>query len=251
MSIQEWKKKIFMDNELQIAKTIQESFLPKSLPIIPGLDVAAIMHTARRVGGDLYDFYAFEHNRLGVMIGDVSGKGIPASLFMTTVSGAFKFFALPEVNPQEALHRLNLKLTRESSTKLFVTMFYAIFDVDNRVMSYSNGGHQPVMYLSKNAPVQFLDVDEGFPLGLLDGGYSGNQVNFSSGDIFIFFTDGVTEARNMKAHLYGNERFVSVVEKNRSSSAQDILSAIEKDLRGFEPAYKQSDDITCIVLKIT
>jgi len=250
ISVGEWKKKLFLDNELQIARKIQESFLPKSLPVISGLDVAAIMHTARRVGGDLYDFYEFDPNRLGVMIGDVSGKGIPASLFMTTVSGAFKFFALPEVFPQEALYRLNVKLTRESSTKLFVTMFYAIFDIKNRTMSYSNGGHQPVMYLSKNAPVRFLDVEEGFPLGLLDSDYSGNQVKFSTGDVFIFFTDGVTEARN-KAKMYGNERFVSVVEKNRSASAKDILKAIEMDLRGFEPEYKQSDDITCIVLKVS
>jgi len=250
LSIQEWKKKLFMDNELQIARTIQESFLPKSLPAIPGLDVAAIMHTARRVGGDLYDFYEFDADRLGVMIGDVSGKGIPASLFMTTVSGAFKFFALPEVHPREALHRLNVKLTRESSTKLFVTMFYAIFDIKNRVMSYSNGGHQPVMYLSKNAPVRFLDVEEGYPLGLLESEYSGNKIGFISGDIFIFFTDGVTEARNMKAHMYGNERFASIVDKNRSFSAKEILKAIEMDLRQFEPEYKQSDDITCIVLKV-
>ena len=250
MSLQEWKKKLCMDNELQIARNIQESFLPKSLPALPGLDVAAVMHTARRVGGDLYDFYEFDANKLGVMIGDVSGKGIPASLFMTTVSGAFKFFALPEVLPQDALYRLNAKLTRESSTKLFVTMFYAIFDVQNRLLSYSNGGHQPVMYLSGNAPVRFLDVEEGYPLGLLDSEYSGNQVRFSTGDIFIFFTDGVTEARNVKAKMYGSERFVSVVEKNRMSGAKDILSAIETDLRGFEPEYKQSDDITCIVLKV-
>ena len=250
LSIQEWKKKLFMDNELQIARNIQESFLPKSLPSTQGLDIAAIMHTARRVGGDLYDFYEFEPNKLGVMIGDVSGKGIPASLFMTTVSGAFKFFALPEVDPQDALYRLNVKLTRESSTKLFVTMFYAIFDLENKVMSYSNGGHQPVMHISDHTPVQYLDVEDGYPLGLLDGNYSGNKTGFLSGDIFIFFTDGITEARDMKAHMYGNERVVSVVEKNRKLSAGEILKAIEKDLRGFEPQYKQSDDITCIVLKI-
>jgi len=251
ISVREWKKKLFMDNELQIARKIQESFLPKSLPATEGLDVAALMHTARRVGGDLYDFYEFEPNRLGVMIGDVSGKGIPASLFMTTVSGAFKFFALPEVHPQEALHRLNVKLTRESSTKLFVTMFYAIFDIKNRVMSYANGGHQPVMHFPLDAPVKFLDVEDGYPLGLLDSDYSGDQVSFSSGDVFIFFTDGVTEARNMKANLYGNERFASVVEKNRSATAKEILKAIEVDLRAFEPEYKQSDDITCIVLKVS
>jgi sigma-B regulation protein RsbU (phosphoserine phosphatase) len=95
-----------------------------------------------------------------------------------------------------------------------------------------------------------LDVEDGYPLGLLDSDYSGNQIKFSQGDVFIFFTDGVTEARNMKANMYGNERFVSVVEKNKTASAREILKAIETDLRRFEPEYKQSDDITCIVLKV-
>ncbi|MBF0489304.1 MAG: CHASE2 domain-containing protein [Candidatus Omnitrophica bacterium] len=251
MSVRQWKKKLFLDNELQIAKTIQQSFLPKSVPVISGLDVAALLHSARDVGGDLYDFYAFDRNRLGVMIGDVSGKGIPASLFMTTVSGLFKFLAIPETLPQDALHSLNVKLTQTSSNNLFVTMFYAIFDMNQRVMSYANGGHPPVMYFSKKDPVRFLDVEDGYPLGVLEGSYSGNQVQFSVGDVFVFFTDGVTEARDLKTKMYGNERFASVVDKNRDASAKDLLAAIETDVRTFEPEYKQSDDITCIVLKIT
>ena len=249
-SITEWKKKFLLDNELQIARQIQESFLPSSLPAMPGLDVAALMRTARHVGGDLYDFYEFAPDRLGVMIGDVSGKGMPASLFMTTVSDSFRYFALPDVHPQETLHRLNVKLTNGPSTRLFVTAFYAIFDMDKKVMSYANGGHPPVLYLPKDSPVQSLDVKDGYPLGLLEGGYSGGQVKFSSGDIFVFFTDGITEARNSRAQMYGQHRFAAIVEKNRHGRAQDLLCAIEEDVRKFEPAHKQSDDITSIVLKV-
>ncbi|MBF0531950.1 MAG: CHASE2 domain-containing protein [Candidatus Omnitrophica bacterium] len=250
VSISAWKKSLIIDNELKIAKNIQESFLPKSIPAAAGLDVAAVMHTARQVGGDLYDFYEFTPGLTGIMIGDVSGKGMPASLFMTTVSGSFKFFAKPDAKPEETLHNLNVKLQKESATKLFVTIFYAIFDMDQQVMAYSNGGHLPVLYLAKNTVVNFLDVEEGFPLGVVEGSYGSGQTTFVFGDIFVFYTDGITEAKHPRLGMYGKERLVAVVKKNRSASAQVILSAIEKDVRQFEPKHKQSDDITLIVVKI-
>lgn len=249
ISVREWKKRLLVENELQLARRIQESYLPKSVPSNPGLDVAGTMDMAREVGGDLYDFYEFDQSRLGVVIGDVSGKGIPASLFMTTVCGALRFFALPEASPEETLFNLNVKLTRESSTKLFVTLFYSIFDVENKVMTYSNGGHLPVLYLSGNNPVKLLDVEDGYPIGLLESSYSEGQVNYSKDDIFVFYTDGVTEARN-RSEMYGQERLLDVVRKNKGGSAKEILSAIEKDVRKFEPKSRQSDDITLIVVKI-
>ncbi|MBF0521981.1 MAG: CHASE2 domain-containing protein [Candidatus Omnitrophica bacterium] len=250
ISIREWKKKILVENEMKIAKKIQESFLPKTLPMTAGLDIAAIMYTAREVGGDLYDFYEFSPKRLGVMIGDVSGKGMPASLFMTTVSGAFKFFALSETKPHEALHNLNLKLTQDSPTGLFVTLYYSIFDMDKKIMTYANGGHLPVLYLPKGASAKALDVEDGYPLGMLESTYSGGQIAFSSGDIFVFYTDGITEARNAKGQMYGKERLISTIEKDRNFPARGLLSSIEKDVRKFEPQHKQSDDITFIVVKI-
>jgi len=127
--ISEWKKRLLLENELKIAKKIQESFLPKSIPRMDGLEIEATMFTAREVGGDLYDFRAFDDGTLGVMIGDVSGKGVPASLFMAMVTSEFKFFAMPGAPPEAVLTGLNSKLVKESSSNLFVTVFYLIFDM--------------------------------------------------------------------------------------------------------------------------
>jgi len=248
--VMEWKRRLLLENELHIARKIQQSFLPKSLPDNAKVEVAANMFTAWDVGGDLYDFLEFSKDQLGVMIGDVSGKGIPASLFMTMAAGAFKFFAMPEVEPGDTLLNLNSKLIRESSSNLFVTMFYSMFDTKNRVMTYANGGHLPVLYLAKDKPPEFLDVDEGCPLGMIESSYSGGRINFGKGDIFIFYTDGVTEAMNTKGEMYGQDRLASVAVKNRSHSSRILLEAIEKDVRKFEPERKQHDDITIIVIKI-
>ncbi|KPK96905.1 MAG: hypothetical protein AMJ95_11855 [Omnitrophica WOR_2 bacterium SM23_72] len=248
--VMEWKKRLLVENELQIAQKIQESFLPKELPKISGLDIAAIMYMAKQVGGDIYDFREFSSRKLGVMVGDVSGKGIPASLFMSMVSGAFKFYALPEAPAEKTLDGLNMKLIQDSNAKLFVTMFYAVFDMDKKVAAYANGGHLPVLYMSRNQPPRFLDVEDGLPLGMLEGIYSGGQVKFLPQDTFVFYTDGLTEAVNKKQQMYGQERLLAVAQKNRGRSARDLLDSIEKDVRRFEPKSRQRDDITLIVIKI-
>jgi sigma-B regulation protein RsbU (phosphoserine phosphatase) len=239
-----------MENELGIAKKIQESFLPKSAPAVGGVEVSACMFTARQVGGDLYDFTVFDENRFGIMAGDVSGKGVPAALFMAMVVGSFRTFALPDAKPEEVLERLNAKLCKDSATNLFVTVFYSIFDMKAKTFTYGNGGHLPVLYLPKAGATQFLDVKEGAPLGLMEGIYSGGEIKFDNGDTFIFYTDGVTEAMNQKSDMYGKERLQAVAEKSRALSAEKLAAAIEKDVRRFEPKSQQHDDITIIVVKI-
>jgi len=248
--VSEWKKGLLMESELQIAKKIQDSFLPKSTPSIGGLSVSVAMFTARQVGGDLYDFISFADDKLGVMIGDVSGKGVPASLFMAMSVGAFRTFASPGAKPEEVLANLNIKLMKESTSNLFVTVFYSVFDMKNKVFIYGNGGHLPVLYLKKEGQARFLDVDDGAPLGLIEGPYSGGRTNFGSGDTFIFYTDGVTEAMNSKADMYGKERLLLAAERNRLLSADKIMDEIEKDVRRFEPRSIQHDDITIIVVKV-
>lgn len=249
--VSEWKHRLLIENELGIAKKIQESFLPKSMPSMEGVRVAASMFTARQVGGDLYDFVRFGENKLGVMIGDVSGKGVPASLFMAMSVGAFRSLALPGESPASVLANLNIKLVNESSSNLFVTMFYAIFDLAAGTVIYGNGGHLPVLYLRKDGESRFLDVKDGSPLGLIDGPYSSGTTSFSRGDTFVFYTDGVTEAMNAKADMYGSDRLLAIAEKNKLFSADKILEEIEKDVRCFEPKSSQHDDITIVVLKIT
>ncbi len=248
--IVEWKKRITFENELGIAKKIQESFLPKAVPNIQGLDIASCMFTARQVGGDLYDFIEFDQEKLAVVIGDVSGKGIPASLFMAMVTGAVKFFATPQERPSDVLSMLNSKLIKESSSNLFVTMFYVIFDIKNKKMAYSNGGHLPLMHLSRGKGLEFLDTEVGAPLGLMEGPYSDKEVDIKIGDIFIFYTDGITEAMDARREMYGKERLASVVETHKVLSSKDILSAIERDVRKFEPRSKQHDDMTMVGIKI-
>ncbi len=246
----EWKNRLKSDYELGVAKTIQESFLPKSVPDMKGLDVKAVMFTARQVGGDLFEFIKFGENRMGVMIGDVSGKGIPASLFMAMIMGEFKCLNFADLTPSEILSRLNAKLVRESRSDLFVTMFYAIFDLKNKSVDFANGGHLPVLYIGKGKKAEFLDVDEGMPLGLIEGEYSQKVISFNRGDMFVFYTDGITEAMNYRREMYGSQRLVSVVEKLKGFSAGSILDDIEKDVRRFEPKSTQHDDITVIVVKI-
>ena len=248
--ITEWKKRLLFENELDIAKRIQESFLPKSLPEAHGLVLAPAMFAAKQVGGDLYDFVELPDGRLGVMIGDVSGKGVPASLFMAMTTGAFRFFATEDLPPHEVLKKLNVKLTRESSTNLFVTMFYAIFDNVKKEVMYGNGGHLPVLHMPVGKKGVFLDVEDGAPLGLMEGEYLGNRTNYSPGDIFVFYTDGITEAMNSRRDMYGKERLIEVVYKNRSLDPKELLAAIEKDVRRFEPKSTQHDDMTIITVKI-
>lgn len=249
--VSEWKKRLIFEEELDIAKQIQKSFLPKEIAEVAGLDISAAMFTARQVGGDLYDFVEFDREKLGVMIGDVSGKGIPASLFMAMAVGAFRSFTRQDVEPKDTLCHLNNKLIKEASSGLFVTVFYSIFDMQRSVFIYANGGHMPVLYLTKGKKAQPLDVDNGMPLGVIESSYSGGSLNFRKGDIFVYYTDGVTEAKSSKLELYGKERLIAVLEEaNQGLSAKAILEAIAKEVRKFEPKARQHDDITLIVVKV-
>lgn len=246
----EWKKRLILENELGIAKKIQESLLPKNPPSIEGLEINAVMFTARQVGGDLYDFAEFSGSKAGIMIGDVSGKGVPASLFMAKVTGEFKFFAKPDAKAHAVLDNLNSKLVKESSSNLFVTMFYIIFDMKERTAEFSNGGHLPVVHLSSELKVNLLDVSEGMPLGLLDSSYASKSIKFDKGDIFVLYTDGITEAMDKKGRMYGQERLVSVIKGHKDLPSDKLLKAIEKDVRNFEPRSTQHDDITLIVARV-
>lgn len=247
----EWKRRLVMENELGTAKKIQESFLPKAVPEVQGLDIKAAMFTARQVGGDLYDFIDIGKGRLGIMVGDVSGKGVPASLFMAMTMSEFRYFNAANIGPQETLSRLNAKLVKESSSNLFVTMFYAAFDMKNRSVDFANGGHLPLLHVTRDAKVELLDSKEGMPLGLAEGDYSQNKINFSAGDIFVFYTDGITEAMNSRKEMYGIERLTALAGKLSALPAEKILESIEKDVRRFEPKSTQHDDMTLIVVKIT
>lgn len=248
--IQEMHKRELIENELSIAKNIQESFLPKDKPQIEGIEIEAKMAAARQVGGDLYDFVTLSDHKAGVMIGDVSGKGVPAALYMAKVVSEFKMFAKAKT-PSLCLSGLNKKLADEAGTNLFVTVSYLVFDLDKMELQYSSGGHLPVIHLKKKSDeARLLESKEGMPLGLMECDFGDDTVKVEKGDTFILYTDGVTEATAKNNEMFGIDRLVKLAKKNKSKAPLDILNTIHAEVNKFEGKNRQHDDITAVVMRI-
>ena len=247
----ETHKREILEKELSIAKKIQESFLPKESPKVEGFEIAAKMSTARQVGGDLYDFVAMQDKYVGVMIGDVSGKGVPAALYMAKVVSEFKTY-IGEENACHVISKLNSQLCRESGSGLFVTLSYIIFDTSTGFFSYSTGGHLPMIMIRKSlAEPQLIDLKVGTPLGLFEGDFEEKKMKYEKGDTFILYTDGVTEAMNTKGEMFGEDRLVDLIRRNSNLPTGAIVELVQGDVKKFESGKKQHDDITVIAVKLT
>jgi len=245
----ERKKRELIEKELSIAKTIQQSFLPENLPELKGLEIAVSMLTARHVGGDLYDFLEYNNGMLGVMIGDVSGKGVPAALFMAKVVSELRVFSKEKRTTAEILKDLNVQLVNTSKANLFVTMAYLLVDAANKHLTFSSGGHLPTILVRGGNAETFL-AKEGMALGLFESEYSEEKIEFLKGDLFLLYTDGVTEAINAKGEEFGMERLLELAKKYSSLSCKEILSKIQKDIKNFAGRMPQHDDITIIAMKV-
>jgi len=184
------------------------------------------------------------------MVGDVSGKGVPASLFMAKVTSEFRFLAASGMGPARVLAGLNAKLVQDASGNLFVTVFYLIFDMRTHRVTYSTGGHLPAIRVEQDAAgPEFLNVEEGMPLALMEGEFAERSVPIRPGDVFVLYTDGVTEAVGARRQQYGEERLCALVKANRALSAEQIKEAIWRDVKRFERSAAQHDDITILVIK--
>lgn len=250
-SILEIKKRELIESELKIASQIQKSFLPQALPDQKGLSLAVYMKPAKQVGGDLYTFLPLEGSKTGVMVGDVSGKGTPAALFMAKVVSEFKFSARDNPDPAQVLTSLNNSITAESTGGLFVTLSYAIFDLQYHKFILSNGGHLPIVLVGVDGQTGLLSAEEGMPIGVLaDVSFSNLERPLRAGDIFAFYSDGVTEARNRKKEEYSVETMQKVMRENRHLSAEGILNKVVHHLNQFMGKADQHDDITLIIVKV-
>jgi len=250
-SLYEIKKRELIENELKIASQIQKSFLPETLPQEPGISIAVYMKPAKAVGGDLYNFIVLDPGKMGVMVGDVSGKGTPAALFMAKVVSEFKFSARQKSGPSETLYSLNQSIASESTGGLFVTLTYAIFDMRLRKLIFSNAGHLPVVFVGSKGATDLLTGGEGMPIGVMEGvSFSNTEKEIREGDCFAFYSDGVSEARNKKKEEYGIETLEKLIKENQKRSAQEILDKAIEALNAFMGKAEQHDDITLIVTKI-
>lgn len=248
--IREIRKRELMETELKIASQIQKSFLPASLPQQKGLEFAVFMKPAKAVGGDLYAFVSLGDERLGVMCGDVSGKGTPAALFMGKIVSEFKFSARDRLDPADVLSKLNDSIASESTGGLFVTLCYAIFDMKNKKMTLSNAGHLPVVVVRSDGRVELLTSEAGMPIGVMEGvGFSNFECPILPGECFAFYSDGISEARNKKKDEFTVEALQQVMMTHRGRNAQEILDHAVQDVTLFMGKAEQHDDMTLIMVQ--
>jgi len=245
--LQEQKKRMLVEKELSIARNIQQSFLPEFVPKSEFLDIAAEMITAKQVGGDLYAFRKNENN-IGIMIGDVSGKGIPASLYMARTISLFELFIKQNSEAKDVVANLNGELCESSRSNLFVTLIYSIF-VQNRKMYFVNAGHMPIILIRKNGSVEKL-ASNSIPIGLMKSEFEENEIDLFTDDVVVFYTDGVSEARNLENQEFSEERLIKVILQYKMLSAERISANIKKEIISFIGKAPQHDDITLVVIKI-
>jgi len=240
---------VALQNELGIASQLQQSILPKK-PLSSGeFEVAANMEPARNVGGDFYDYFRLD-NEIGVVVADVSDKGIPASMFMMSSRTALKGSAIGVRDPQSVLTEINNQLHQDNPTFMFVTLVYALFNPDTGSLTYSIAGHDPPLLVDADGAVTELPTTKGVALGIAsDVVYSQQTVNLAPGDTVILFTDGVTEAMNSSNEQFGMNRLTGVFEGSPPKSASEANAAVFERVRAFAGDAPQSDDITCLALR--
>ncbi|MBX7219180.1 MAG: PP2C family protein-serine/threonine phosphatase [Blastocatellia bacterium] len=241
-----------IERQLTIAQNIQTEFLPKACPVLPGWEIAARSEPAREVGGDFYDFLELEGSRLGIVIGDISGKSIPGALFMVVATTAFRSFA--EENPQSCgrlLETLNKFLYEDMKrARMFAGAGYVVLNPATGELSLANAGlPQPLLYSVAARSSDYLDLN-GIPLGSMrNSSYQEGEVVMKIGDILVLASDGVVEAMNHKDDQYGYEAFQKFIETHSYLAAHDLLDAIFKSVYEFAGETPQSDDITVVVVK--
>ena len=240
--------------ELEAARRIQLGTLPQAAAAFPHesrFELASILEPARAVGGDLYDFFRLDERHVFVLIGDVSGKGVPASLFMSITKALSKSVALRQrPDLRSVLTQTNVEIARENPEALFVTVFAAVLDADSGTLEYWNAGHDAP--LLKSAQLGSLESAHGGPpLGVLDEfDYGSDRATLFPGDTLVLFTDGVTEAINAAGEFYGRQRLETVLARaSADTTAKDLLQMILDDLREFVGAAEPSDDVTLLVLR--
>ena len=244
------------DAELAMAKSIQTNVLPSTFPPYPNLvdriDVFARMITAKEVGGDFYDFYFVTGSKLALVIADVSGKGIPAAMFMMRAKTTLQGLVKGGGDLAEAVRATNERLAESNDANMFVTAWVGIVDIETGEVEYVNAGHNPPVVKRRDGSIEFLEGKSGPPLAAVSGiAYRKHAFRLGSNDGLILYTDGVTEAANPQQELYGDERLRATVKGLVGvRDAQAMLGGIVDSVRSFANGAEQSDDITMLALKL-
>jgi sigma-B regulation protein RsbU (phosphoserine phosphatase) len=246
---EEEKRAQAMEEEMRTAQTIQQHLLPKEAPKLPGFDAAGMTVSAKEVGGDYFDYLPLAGGRWGLVVADVAGKGLPAAMLMANLQATIRGQVSFAGSCRECLTNANLLLKQSMTPGRFATLFLAFLDPARKILTYSNGGHNPP-YLFK-ADGSFRELSHGGPiLGVLDSQlYAEETVVLAAGDVLVIYTDGETEAFNEKGEQFGEERLLATLKPVLSRPAEEILAAVVGAVRKFCGRAPQSDDMTLVVLK--
>ena len=240
--------------ELEVAAEIQMSMLPRTFPPYPERGEFAIFASllpAREVGGDFYDFSLMDDDRLTFGVGDVSGKGTPAALFMAKTATLLKSLARDDLSPARIMARLNDELSDRNESCMFVTLFFGVLDLKTGELVYANAGHNPPVLKRSDGRVESVAGRHGPLLGAWAGmAYAEDALQLSAGDLMVLYTDGVTEATDSEGRFFSEERLVDLLGSRRFASAEDAVHAIRASVEEFELGTLQTDDVAVLAVRL-
>ena len=242
-----------IESELQIAHDIQMGILPKIFPPFPERDefeIYATLEPAKEVGGDFYDFFFIDNQHLCFVVGDVSGKGVPASLFMAVSKTLIKMEATRAIPSAEVMNRVNRNLSVDNPSLMFVTLFFGILNVHTGELEYCLGGHDPPYIIRTSGDIELLALTDGMMLGVNeDFRYESRKTVIHKGETVFLYTDGVTEAMNPDESLFTEQRLEKTLAQWREKDTTTIINSVRETVRKFSEGTPQSDDITMLALK--
>lgn len=240
-----------LESELNIASQIQDSMLTKDFPKDVRVDLFALLHPAKEVGGDLYDFF-IKDNKLYFAVGDVSGKGVPAALFMAITRSAFRFIAGMGMRQSEVLYQINNAFCNGNTTNMFVTMFIAKVDLDTGKMHFCNAGHNPVIIVGPDGKAEFLRAKPNLAAGLFENfPYEDEEIEIEKGSRIFVYTDGVSEAENSDKALFGDDRLIEFASNEPMDvTSERFVNDLLASIHNFTAGNDQNDDITMMSIKL-
>ena len=242
------KQKRELEQDLELAAKVQKQLFPDKIPSLPGLQIAVRSEPSKIVGGDYFDFFPLGGNRQGIIIADVMGKGLPASMLMSNLQASLRILAPENENLENTVTRLNKLFRYNLKTIKFITLFIAAIDVQQKSLIYCNAGHNPPLWFQHESSEIKLLNPTGPALGILsEGEFITMTVKFHPGDVFLFYTDGLVEAQQSKEE-FGEERLKIFLRQNKDQTAQQIVSQLFQTVKNF--ANKERDDSTALLIKV-
>jgi serine phosphatase RsbU (regulator of sigma subunit) len=251
----EMLSKLRMEKDLSVARDVQMSMLPSSCPEVEGYQIAASSTPAREVSGDFFDFIDIDDGKMGFVIADVTGKSVSGALVMTASKSVFRLLSEDQLSVGEIMVRANRQIKKDitKAKGMFVALLYAVLNMEDKTMGMCSAGQtQPIILSGKTGEAELIETEgDAFPLGIIDDpDYQETMLQLNSGDMIIFYTDGVVEAMNKKEKMYGFERFIEVIKANRGQDVDTFMENLIEDINSFVGKAEQHDDLTIVVIKV-